>query len=99
MMRDLIFVYGQDHCPKCDQLKSFLEDLGVPFRVLDMAEHKNYLDSNDGWPFDAGAPTLELRDPTSYDETCMYSHHILFQGGNLNTEVIKNIVGMGQVLK
>lgn len=94
---DNIIVYGQEHCPKCDTLKSFLEDLGIPFKSLDMAEHRAYLDARDAFPPDAGAPVLELRDPVGYEDSTFWNHADLFEHGKLQTGTVEHIVGVALV--
>lgn len=91
---DYIYVYGQDHCPKCNALKSFLEDLGVPFKSLDMAEHMDYLDAREGFPPDAGAPTMEYRDPTGRGLPLFWTHNELFESGKLDTGLVEKIIGI-----
>lgn len=89
---DTVFVYGQEHCPKCDALKSFLEDLGVPFTSKDMGENWSYLDAQDAIPTDMGAPVMEIRSPID-NSTEFYTHHCLFQQGRLDTGLVETILG------
>lgn len=89
-----IFVYGQEYCPKCDALKNFLTELNITFTELDMADNRDYLDSWDAFPADAGAPVLEVRDPTNYEDNNFWMHDDLFKLGKLDTGLVETILGM-----
>lgn len=88
------FVYGLDHCPKCDALKEFLRELGITFIEYDMGASRAYLDSWDALPDDGGAPVLELVDPVRYDMPTFWLHRDLFPGGKLDKTKVGHIVGI-----
>lgn len=91
---ETVIVYGQTNCPKCDSLKTFLRDLGIPFADRDMSEFRAYLDSNDAWPDDAGAPVLEILDPIGYEAPSLWTHKALFVKGVLQTDLIETIMSI-----
>ena len=81
----IVNIYSTEVCPKCQKLKKFLEANGVKFDVLNMQDSENLTELRFNQVFTNNAPVLQI-------ETRFYTVEQLFNGTELNNELILNSI-------
>ncbi len=80
-----VTIYTTKTCPKCEQLKTFLNSKGVPFNVADMSTPQALTELKFNGVFTMTAPVLQIDDD-------FLTHKDLFNGPDVNLESLSSIL-------
>lgn len=85
-----ITIYTTETCPKCQKLKTFLQERSIPFEVADMSTPESLTELRFNGVFTVTAPVLQVGD-------IFFESGELFEKGEINKSILETI-GASQVL-
>lgn len=80
-----VTVYTTEVCPKCQRLKTFLQEQGIPFQAIDMQSPEGQTELKFNGIFTLEAPVLQVGEE-------FYLSKQLFKGNEISEETKSRIM-------